>query len=187
LGYSETLSMSSANLTLVEAFPSAARADALAVISVLPEVSTTSPPFSVSVGSETLAIPCRIYHDPSLIHATDLTETQARMLSCLLTRHHDGFVREEHLRKILESKDVWIPPFVVQLVGEYVVETINEIRDGLNRLDPALYGSFLRQNRAFYQLTKQRVLSYWNCYYHDQDKTEYAGFQVLEAFERFAS
>ena len=120
----------------------------------MPEVSTPSHTFSVSVGSETLAIPCRIYHDPSLIQPTELSETQARILSCLLTRHHDGFVREQHLRKILESKDAWIPPFVVQLVGEYVVETINDVRDGLDRLDPALYGSFLRQNPAFYQLTQ---------------------------------
>lgn len=179
--------MSRANLNLVEAFTSAVRADALAAISVLPEVSLTSHTFAVNVGSETLTIPCRIYHDPSLIQPRELTGVQARILSCLLTRHHDGFVREQYLRKILDSKDAWIPPFVVQLVGEYVVETVNEIRDGLNRLDPALYGSFLRQNPAFYQLTKQRVLSYWNCYHSDRQKTEYAGFQVLEAFERFAS
>jgi hypothetical protein len=179
--------MSSANLNLIEAFPSAVRLDALAAISVLPEASRTSNTFSVSVGSETLTIPYRIYHDPSLIQPRELTETQAQLLSCLLTRHHDGFVREQHLRKILDGKDAWIPPFVIQLVGEYVVEAINEIRDGLSRLDPGLYGSFLRENPAFYQLTKQRVSSYWNCYYYDREKTEYAGFRVLEAFERFAS
>jgi hypothetical protein len=179
--------MSSANLNLIEAFPRAVRADALAAISVLPEVSTTSYAFSVSVGPETLTIPYRIYHDPILIQPRELTGTQALLLSCLLTRHHDGFIREQHLKKILASKEAWIPPFVVQLVGEYVVETINEIRDGLNRLDPGLYGSFLRQNPAFYKLTRQRVLSYWNCYYYDRAKTEYAGFRVLEAFERFTS
>jgi len=179
--------MSSPNLNLVEAFPAAMRADALAAISVLPEVSTTSHAFSVCVGPETLTIPYRTYHDPSLIQPIGLTGTQAGLLSCLLTRHHDGFVREQHLRKILDSSDAWIPPFVVQLVGEYVVEIIDEIREGLERLDAGLYGPFLRQNPAFYQLTKQRVLSYWNCYYGEQEKAEYAGFQVLEAFERFAS
>ena len=147
----------------------------------------TSHTFSVSVGPETLTIPYRIYHDPSLIQPKGLTGTQARLLARLLTRHHNGVVREEHLRKILDSKEEWTPPFVVQLVGEYVVEIINEIRDGLKRLDPGLYGSFLRENPAYYQLTKQRVFSYWNYYYRDREKTEYAGFRVLEAFERFAS
>jgi hypothetical protein len=144
--------MSSSNLNLVEAFPSAVRADALVAISALPEVSTTSYSFSVSVGPETLTIPYRIYHDVTLIQSRELTETQGGLLSCLLTRHHDGFVREQHLRKILGSMDAWIPPFVVQLVGEYVVEMIGEVREGLDRLNPDPYGSFLRQNPAFYQL-----------------------------------
>jgi hypothetical protein len=177
--------MSSSNLSLLEAFPQAVRADALIAISGLPEVSTTSHAFSVSVGPEVLTIPYRIYHDPSLIRSKGLTRTQGELLACLLTRHHDGFVREQQLRSVLASKSAWVPPFVIQLVGENVIEIINEIRDNLDQLSPGAYGSFLRQNADFYQLIQERVLSYWNCYHRDQQRADYAGFQVLEAFDRF--
>ena len=171
---------------MLEVFPKIVRADALVVISKLPEVPMTSDAFSVSVGPEVLIIPYRIYHDPSLIRSEGLTSIQAELLACLLTRHHDGFVREQQLKSILASRNAWVPPFVIQLIGEYVVEIINEIRDGLDQLSPDVYGSFLRQNSDFYQLTRERVVSYWNCYHRDQQRVDYAGFQVLEALDQFS-
>jgi hypothetical protein len=138
----------------------------------------------VNIGSETVAIPDRIYHDPALIHSEHLSQTQNELLACLLTRHHSGFVREENLNMILDSNHEWVPPFVVQLVGEYVVEIIESIRDNIDRLDPDVYRAFLTRNPAFYKTTKDRVVSYWNCYYRSQQKGDYAGFQVLEALDR---
>jgi hypothetical protein len=169
---------------LIEAFPTVIRDVALAAISTLPEAPTPSQGFSVNIGSETVTIPYRIYHDPESIHADRLTQTQVEVLSCLLTRHSSGFVREQHLRRILNSRHEWVPPFVIQLVGEYVVEIVDVIRENIDHLNPSLYGAFLTSNPAFYQLTKQRVISYWNCYYRGQQKTDYAGFQVLAALDR---
>jgi hypothetical protein len=77
-----------------------------------------------------------------------------------------------------------VPPFIIQLVGEYVIEIIRSIRDNIDRLDPNLYRAFLTRNPAFYQTTKQRVASYWNCFHRDQQRADYAGVQVLEAFDR---
>jgi hypothetical protein len=169
---------------LVTAFPVLLRDDALVSISTLPEARLTSHTFSVNVGSETVGIPYRIYHDPALIHTERLTQIQMELLSCLLTRHHSGLIREENLKRILDSRHEWIPPFVVQLVGEYVIEIVDLIRHNMDRLDASLYRAFLAQNPAFYQTTKDRVVSYWNCYHRDQQKADYAGFQVLEAFDR---
>jgi hypothetical protein len=50
-------------------------------------------------------------------------------------------------------------------------------------LDHGIYRSFLRRNPAFYRLTKDRVLSYWNCYHRAERKMDYAGFQVVKAFD----
>jgi hypothetical protein len=176
--------MNSSNSNLVTAFPAALRHDAFASISTLPEAPPPSHGFSVNVGSETLQIPYRIYHDPAMIRSERLTLTQNELLSCLLTRHHSGFVREENLKRILDSNHEWVPPFIIQLVGEYVVEIIRSIRDNFDRLDPNLYRAFLTCNPTFYQTTKDRVVSYWNCYHRDQQRADYAGFQVLEAFDR---
>jgi hypothetical protein len=175
--------MKSPNSDLAKAFPRALRDDALVSISTLPEATLTAHSFPMRIGSEAVEIPYRIYHDPALIHSDGLTPTQNELLACLLTRHHSGFVREENLKSILDSGHEWVPPFVVQLAGEYVIEIVSLIRDNIQRLDPSLYRAFLIRNPAFYRTTKKRVLSYWNCYHRDLRRADYAGFQVLEAFD----
>jgi hypothetical protein len=176
--------MISSNLDLVTGFPAPLRDDVLAVISALPETELSSQTFSVDIGSEAVAIPYRIYHDPTSVHSKSLTRTQNELLACLLTRHHNGFIREENLDRILDSNHEWVPPFVVQLLGEYVIEIIEAIRDNIYRLDSNAYGAFLTRNPLFYRTTKDRVASYWNCYYRHQQKKDYAGFHVIEALNR---
>jgi hypothetical protein len=82
-----------------------------------------------------VAIPYRIYNDEvpgDEQHA--LTPTQRIMLSCLYTRHHDGFVRR-HLEKIVRLPLPWVAPYVVALTGEYVLEILELIRRELVELD----------------------------------------------------
>lgn len=176
--------MSYNNFDLADAFPSSLRADALKVASVLPQPLLSAWTFSACVSGETLSIPYRVYHDPALINRTDLTARQGELLDCLLTRHHDGFIREKYLAGIIRASNEWIPPFVVQLVGEYVLEILQVISRNLDYLDPSLYRTFLRANPQFFNLTKQRVNSYWDCYYRRwQCRTDYAGFQILTFME----
>ena len=175
------------NSDLTKAFPAFLRDDALEVISALPQPAWDTGTFSVGVGGETISIPYRIYHDPALIDATNLTARQRELLDCLLTRHHNGFIRERHLAGILCSHHEWIPPFVVQLVGEYVIEILQAVSGDLQHLDPHLYRSFLQANPQYFALTKQRVISYWNCYYRWQRRGDYAGFRIVDFLERLAT
>jgi len=93
---------------------------------------------------------------------------QRKLAHALLMRHADGFVRQSGLSNILSSEGMWIPPFVVQLVGEYVIEIAADIQAGPSRLDRAQYGSFIRANPVFLANTRKRATIYWNCYYqHD--------------------
>ena len=96
-------------------------------------------------------------------------------------------MREEYLSKVIGCNREWVPPFVVQLVGEYVVEIIRAIGDGIDHLDPDLYRTFLIRNPAFYETTKQRVMSYWNCYHLAVRREDYAGFRVLEFFDHLTA
>jgi hypothetical protein len=171
---------------LARAFPASLRDDAIAAVSVLPQ-APLSPigTLSVRVVGGDVSIPYRIYHDPALIDTTRLTSRQVELLDCLLTRHHSGFVREEYLARVICLNHDWIPPFVVQLVGEYVVEIIRVIQQNSVKLDAQLYRRFLTDNPAFLAITKQRVVSYWDCYHRWQRREDYPGFQVLAMFDRF--
>jgi hypothetical protein len=101
-----------------------------------------------------------------------------------MTRHHSGLVREEHLIHVLCLPNPWIPPFVIQLVGEYVIEILNVIQKNLHNLDAPLYRQFLAENGAFFSTTKQRVMSYWDCYHREYHKEDYVGLQIIRFFDR---
>lgn len=91
-----------------------------------------------------------------------------------MTRHHDGYVRQRHLEPLVAEPGEWVVPFVVQLLGEYVVEIHEAI---LARLLPILdrsadareaYRRFVAANPDFIAVTEARIASYWNCYYRDR-------------------
>ena len=173
--------MSESKDELIRAFPSVLGVEAQNALSVLSEnpVHPNSEPFFVRVGEETVSIPCRIYFEPPESETFRLSETESELLDCLLTRHHDGVVRQKHLARIIRSQNAWIPCFVVPLVGEYVVEIIRLIQENLPYLKSPAYAGFVRANPEYLALTEKRVMSYWNCYYRRTKREEYPGFLVL--------
>lgn len=154
---------------LVEAFPRRLTDDVEAVLGVLPSSTHAVPARDVGpivLDSEPLRVPTRVYFPmPDDASAAHLSERQRRVLGCLYTRHHDGYVRERALRSIIDARDAWIAPYVVQLVGEYVVEIVRVIEERLDSAHQPEYGEFVVQNDAFIALTRARVISYWNCYW----------------------
>lgn len=167
---------------LTQAFPSALQKDVLRTLSVLSEnqYSFRWQPFSVRLGSELLSIPSRIYYDPPVLQAMRLTRLESEILDCLLTRHHDGFVRQKHLARIIRSQNAWVPCFVVPLVGEYVIEILRVVQENLTSLDRSVYADFVRGNPEFLDLIEQRVVSYRDCYYRSIKKEEYPGFLIVD-------
>ena len=167
---------------LTQAFPSALRKDVLSALSVLSEnrYSSRWQAFPVRLGIELLSIPSRIYYDPPVLEAMRLTRLESEILDCLLTRHHDGYVRQKHLARIIRSQNAWVPCFVVPLVGEYVVEILQVVQESLTDLETSIYADFVRANPKFLDLTERRVVSYWDCYYRSIKKEEYPGFLILD-------
>jgi hypothetical protein len=169
---------------LANAFPLAIQQDALIAISALSENRFSSPwqTFSLRLGHEVLALLQRIYYVPPVLQ-TLRAPLQMEILDCLFTRHHDGFVRQNHLGRIIRSRNAWIPYFVVPLAGEYVVEILQVICENLIYLETSIYAGFLRSNPEFLELTEKRVLSYWDCYHRSIKKQEYPGFLLLDFFK----
>lgn len=176
--------MHAINKGLEAAFPAEMQEHAITALDTFPEPEhPPSGKFSVKVDGQSVVIPYRLYHSPDLISSEHLTDLPRNLADCLLTRHHNGFVRQQHLARIINSGHSWIPPFVVQLLGEYVVEIIAVINDNLSTLDRSLYRDFLLENQDFLAQTAQRVSSYWHCYYRHHSKQDYVGFKVLEYFK----
>lgn len=149
------------------AFPAAVAPVAREVAGWLAHGEITPPryAFAVSVDGETVSIPKRVYYQPSrLMTATHAQGLAGLVALCLGSRHHDGFVREACLRRLLDKPQPWVVPFVVQLVGEYVVEIVQAVEEALPRLDPLVYGHFFQENPRFLDTTGRRVTSYYYAY-----------------------
>src|SRR5580692_9379302 len=174
------------NKGLFRAFPSSVRDDVLSVISALPENPHGGRSFQVRVNGETIEIPTRVYHNTASIGTRRLSGTQRHLLSCILTRHHDGYVRQNHLEQIISSTHPWVPAYVIQLLGEYVIEIQQLMEARLEHLDKCVYRDFLLTNPEFLALTEQRVISYWDCFYRTRKRDDHVGFRVLHFFKELA-
>jgi len=143
--------------------------------------------FDVCVDGEILAIPVRVYYLPArLMHASEAPGDAGLVALCLGTRHHDGFVREACLARLLDARRDWIVPFVVQLVGEYIPQIVRRIEDALPGLDHAAYGRFLLENPRFFARTERRVISYGYTYLAAgyPDLRDHPGTRTIAAFRR---
>lgn len=70
------------------------------------------------------------------------------------------------------------------MLGEYVIEIIDDIYRGVPHFDRAVLATFIRENPAFYRLTRDRVMSYWNCNYRSQFlRGDYVGFKLLRELD----
>lgn len=124
------------------------------------------------VADEPVVIPYRVYNPaPPAHYASGLGRTEQVVTAAIYSRHHEGLVRQRALGTLLDFDEPWTAPFVVQLLGEYVIQICADI-DKFTRTTlparPAMQNSlsaFLRQNPSFAELTRQRAVSYWSCYY----------------------
>ena len=153
----------------------------------IPAVTRVSGARSRSTVSR-LAIPYRIYN---AVPANDLAPDPqvSAAIDCLYTRHNDGFVRQAALRRVLAAEHPWTVPFVLQLLGEYVIEICEDIQlfaeTELRSTRPAWAGEvrwFAGENPDFIVLTRQRATSYWKCYYQGPHlyRDAYPGLQALD-------
>lgn len=167
------------------AFPSSIATDVNAVLSVIPpseHAPTEHDIGPVRVAGEVLHIPFRIYSPEPPAEARSSLAVEARaVLDCLYTRHHDGHVREKYLRAVISSPLEWVPPFVLQLLGEYVIEIQRLIASNIACLRQPSYARFIGENPAFVALTRRRVISYWSCYFRTANAgiEDHVGYRVM--------
>lgn len=149
-------------------------------------IHKNSSTFEIELGQEKINIPSRIYLDenqfPNIQH---LSKQQQQILSCILTRHHNGFVRQKYLMNILPAEELWMAPYILQLIGEYVIEILFDIHENCNVKNIDFLKQIINLNPNFWDKTKSRVTSYWNEYYRKEfmNKTDYVGTKIISKLE----
>jgi len=166
---------------LLDAFPTVAYAAASPAIDLVPpadfpqagllQESNNRPWPSINFHGETLAIPDRIYNGFPSSDVERLSPASRAAAGCIYTRHHDGQIRQRALGLVLSHDAAWSAPFIVALLGEYVVEICSDIerffRDQLDGYPETAGGlvHFVESNPTFMALTRARAVSYWAEYY----------------------
>ena len=133
-----------------------------------------------------LEMPSRIYWEEHKILGTiDLSKNLSTMLACILTRHHNGYVREKYLKEIIHKNEYWTIPYLVQLLGEYVVEILDFVWNNFTLINSIHLAEFIQENELYWDKTKQRITSYWECYhrYKNLPKEDYVGFKLIKKIE----
>lgn len=172
---------------LSEAFPESLdtlATEAATYASVQLQASQWTEQFEVSLGGETIRIPARLRFRNN--HADEALNGDIRlMVRCLRSRSSDGFERQRAVRDLLRDIQPWAAPFIVALIGEYLVEILDDIAGVFGESVPEPIIEFLRENPAYWFLTKQRVSSYWNIYYRRSTrKKDYVGFKLKRQIDR---
>lgn len=163
-----------ASLRRADCFPARLGPDLDAVRAAIdPMGSTLTDGFDALVG-EWVRIPRRIVvPEPDPRSIATLTNRQRLMAHCLLTRNPDGYVRARHLEPLLRADDRWIVPYVVALLGDYVVEIVEAAWRGLVATwleHPTIlheYWYFAGDNGAFIRRVEQQATSYHDCFHRD--------------------
>ena len=151
---------------LLSAFPASLRQDVETVIEILPlndhnvllvdgqihkvDDLIHSTEQVVSLDNEALKIPYRLYfNEPSPDKEKLLTDLQGVILNCIYLRHHNGFIRQRRLTKLIYKIDYFVVPFVFQLLGEYVMEIIEVLQMHINpNIDN--YVKFINENQKYW-------------------------------------
>jgi hypothetical protein len=179
-------------MTYQPIFPAAILPAALTLLRVLPivELAPALQGFKVRVQGELLSAPYRVYYQLSDLRSaiTNSTGETRSLALCLGTRHWDGFVREECLRQIIAIDQPWAAPFVIQLLGEYVIEIVEVIAAAIPAMDAGRFSEFVLENPEFMATTRRRATSYWDCYYrrHFPKLQTYPAITALDAIEQMA-
>jgi hypothetical protein len=169
---------------MLNAFPKELKEEIKAIFKIitLKTKSYNGEAFDVFINNEIIHIPERIYHEDLEANVEiALSQIQKHILDCFFTRHHNGYIRQKRLNNIFTSRIIynWSIPYIVRLMGEYVVEIIDDINTNIQLIDKIALQEFIRTNQKFILTTEGRIASYWGEFYKlEYAKDKYVGFKV---------
>jgi len=187
---------------IFKAFPASLRHDVEMVIEVLPfdlnvlfrfnkvikvDCLIHSDLQKIYLDRETLEIPSRIYfNEPKAEKEEELTDLQKNILNCLYLRHHNGIVRQKRLERLLDKNDYFIIPYKFHLLGEYVIEILDDLQKHITTNSVDSFAKFAVDNEKYFVKTESRMANYWNAYYRwkSQKLRNYIGRQNIDQIKK---
>lgn len=152
-----------------------------ALLNVTIEVSEDTVQYSQN--NQVISFPYRIYSiDNSGGFLDRLSEQQMMILHCILSRSHEGHIRQKHLNALLQMDyEDWAIPYIVKICDEYVVEILEMAYDFLKEQDTARIKNFCSENREAFCKSYSKMISYWNEYYRHtySDFHQYVGRKLF--------
>ena len=114
------------------------------------------------LSGEEIEFPYRIYGVEDIEVPLELTPVQKTIFHAFLSRSHNGFVREKHIREIFSADcPEWIFPYIVKLSDEYVIEIVELIYSQLKDKDCQKIKDFCSLNVSSFVRSYDRMASYW--------------------------
>lgn len=182
---------------LAEAFPiehrpAASKAAEIVVRGLAPRQWTER--FSVCTMGQTVSIPGRLHFTSGKLPVSEDDDAWP-FVRALQTRSNDGYERQRAARDLLTDLQPWGAPFIVALLGEYIVEILDDVSEALTPEVEQILAAFIIDNQAFWATIKRRVTSYWNAYYRSRHaselrqayrREEYVGFHLTNRLEAAA-
>ena len=132
-------------------------------------------------------IPARTYFEiPKKELEDKLSVTQKTIINCLFTRYYDGYERQKRVRELLKSTEEFAGIYVLSLIGDYVIEILEEINNGIMEENIQIYQEIIKMNNKYWESTKSRNISYWNEYYRHpnfEKLNHYIGTKIIKRIE----
>lgn len=135
--------------------------------------------FAVLSCGEPVRIPARLHFATEALTLEPGTSAWL-MARALQSRSNDGYQRQRAARDLLANLRPWTAPFIMALLGEYIVEILVDIEAGLTPESAAILAACIRENPAYWDLIKRRIMSYWHVYHRlAYSRTGYPGFRMI--------
>lgn len=151
---------------LQAAFPAELKGDVTVAIETFAgEVSDLplGPDRAINVIKSQIKIPYRIYFpEPSSKSVLELAKTQRAIVTCPMTRHHSGYVREAWAARLSDCPEAWTVPFAAVLLEDYVFEVAWQTESMLTPPWIALFRDFAAANPDFKRQLGPRIVTNWN-------------------------
>jgi len=115
---------------------------------------------------ESISIPDRVDISDSLnLVEEGFSNVQALVYHCLCSRSLDGFIREKHVREMLEHQETWLVPYILRICEGYVLEILHLVYEKISHSDCTIYKECAQRNPWSFVQGHQRMRSYWDVYY----------------------
>lgn len=151
-------------MSIIKGFPKYLKSDVRVVLSHIGKMKYDKKSITYIIEGQSINMPISIFNlEVPADNLRELTKRQRLILHCVYSRHHDGYIREKHMKNILASDyEEWAIPYIVKISEEHVVEIVQLVYDQLRESDISRIRQFCANNVVPFATGYNRMVNFWN-------------------------